>query len=281
MTNEEMMHRYYDGDDSMVEKLYCSNMDFIRSIAREAAEEYNCLLRDKAHPNELSGYTKTILQDLCSEGTLEFLLRIQSREYDEGRAKLTTYLYPHLKGKMSRWIEQNIGCLSLRKDEMEAIRKAQRMVRREGMSLDEAASELGISRIRAASLVGYNTHFASVQDLFPEDYEEDALERLMPGEILYSVERIVYRKICVELLKELFDALPKRDRDILSKCYGVYGTERLPLREIGMFHMMKESAVDKARKRALRKLRDAYSGSRLQVWRDAFSLLYYPKLPLK
>lgn len=40
--------------------------------------------------------------------------------------------------------------------------------------------------------------------------------------------------------------------------------------EIGMFHMMKESAVDKARKRALKKLRDAYPGSRLQVWRDAF-----------
>ncbi len=281
MTNEEMMRQYYDGDDSMVEKLYCGNMDFIRSIAKEAAEEYNCLQRDREHPNELSGYTKTLLQDLYSEGALEFLIRIQSREYDEGRAKLTTYLYPHLKGKMSRWLEQNIGCLSMSKDEMEAIRKAQRIVHREGMSLDEVADELGVSRLRAASLVGYNTHFASVQDLFPEDYEENALERLIPSGILYSVERIVYRKICGELLKELVDALPKMDRDILSKCYGVYGTERLPLREIGMFHMMKESAVDKARKRALKKLRDVYPGSRLQVWRDAFSLLYYPKLPLE
>lgn len=163
---------------------------------------------------------------------------------------------------------------------MEAIRKAQRMVHREGMSIDEVADELGVSRLRAASLVGYNTHFASVQDLFPEDYEENALERLIPSGILYSVERIVYRKICGELLKELVDALPKMDRDILSKCYGVYGEERL-LREIGMFHMMKESAVDKARKRALKKLRATYPGSRLQVWRDAFSLLYYPKLPLR
>ena len=51
-------------------------------------------------------------------------MRIQSREYDESRAVLTTYLYPHLKGRMTRWLEQNIGCMALSKDEMAAVRQA-------------------------------------------------------------------------------------------------------------------------------------------------------------
>ena len=47
---------------------------------------------------------------------MELLTRIQSREYDESRAVLTTYLYPHLKGRMTRWLEQNIGCMALSKN---------------------------------------------------------------------------------------------------------------------------------------------------------------------
>ena len=39
------------------------------------------------------------------------------------------------------------------------------------------------------------------------------------------------------------------------------------MKEIGMYHMMKESAVEKAKNRAVEKLREAYPGSRLQVWR--------------
>ena len=58
---------------------------------------------------------------------LEFLTRVQSREYDESRAVLATYLYPHLKGRMTRWLEQHIGILSLSKHEMDAVRQAQRL----------------------------------------------------------------------------------------------------------------------------------------------------------
>ena len=72
-------------------------------------------------------HAKTILDDLCGEGALEFLTRIQSREYDENRAVLTTYLYPHLKGRMTRWLEQNLGCMALSKDEMAAVRQVQRL----------------------------------------------------------------------------------------------------------------------------------------------------------
>jgi len=51
------------------------------------------------------------------------------------------------------------------------------------------------------------------------------------------------------------------------------------LKEIGMYHMMKESAVEKAKRRAVKKLREAYPGSRLQVWRAVHRMMRRPIPP--
>ena len=267
MSNEQLIRQYYDGDEAALEKLYHKNIGLIRGIAKETAEAFNCLTTDQHHPNQFSAYTKTILDDLCGEGTLEFLARIQSREYDQNCAALTTYLYPHLKGRMTRWLEQNIGCVALSKDEMAAVRQAQRLYHVAWKDTGEIAEELGVPEARVSRYVRYNTHFLGVHDLVSEGYDGDPYERLMPGMLSVSAERAVYRKVCIELLRELFDTLPKKDRDILGKAYGVFGYPEMTLKEIGMYHMMKESAVEKAKNRAVEKLREAYPGSRLQVWR--------------
>ena len=279
MTNEELVRQYYDGDETALEKLYHKNIGLIRGIAKEAAADFNCLTVDKHHPNRFSAYTKTVLDDLCGEGTLELLTRIQSKEYDESRAVLTTYLYPHLKGRMARWLEQNIGCMALSKDEMAAVRQAQRLYHVAWKDTGEIAEELGISEARVSRYVRYNTHFLGVHDLVPEGYDGDPYERLIPGMLSVSAERAVYRKVCIELLRELFDTLPKKDRDILGKSYGVFGYPEATLKEIGMYHMMKESAVEKAKIRAIEKLRESYPSSRLQVWRAVHRMLRRP-IPL-
>lgn len=279
MTNEQLIRQYYNGDEAALEKLYHKNIGLIRGIAKETAEAFNCLTTDSHHPNQFSAYTKTILDDLCGEGALELLTRIQSKEYDESRAVLTTYLYPHLKGRMTRWLEQNIGCMALSKDEMAGVRQAQQLYYIAWKDSDEIAEELNVSAARANRYVRYNTHFLGVHDLVPKDYEGDPYEWLMPGLLSVSAEQAVYRKICIELLRELFDTLPKKDRDILGKTCGVFGYPEATLKEIGMYHMMKESAVEKAKSRAVEKLREAYPGSRLQVWRTVHRMLRRPVPP--
>ena len=279
MTNEELVRRYYDGDEAALEKLYHKNLGLIRSIAKEAAADFNCLTVDEHHPNQFSAYTKTVLDDLCGEGALEFLTRIKSREYDESRAALSTYLYPHLKGRMTRWLEQNIGCMALSKDEMAAVRQAQRLYYAEWKNIDEIAEKLNISAARTNRYVRYNTHFLGVHDLVLKDYDGDPYERLIPGLLTASAEQVVYRRICIELLRELFNALPKKDRDILGKAYGVFGYPEATLKEIGMYHMMKESAVEKAKNRAVEKLKAAYPDSNLQVWRTVHRMLRRPVPP--
>ena len=279
MTNEELLHHYYDGDETALEKLYHKNLGLIRSIAKEAAAEFNCLAVDKHHPSQFSAYTKTVLDDLCGEGAMELLTRIQSREYDESRAALSTYLYPHLKGRMTRWLEQNIGCMALSKDEMAGVRQAQRLYYIAWKDTGEIAEELNISTARANRYVRYNTHFLGVHDLVPKDYDGDSYEWLIPRLLSASADQIVYRKVCIELLRELFNALPKKDRDILGKSYGVFGYRETTLKEIGMYHMMKESAVEKAKNRAVEKLKAAYPGSRLQVWKAVYRMMRRPIPP--
>ena len=278
---EELVRRYYGGDERALEELYRRNLGLIRRIARETAREFNCLHMDRERPGELSGYTKTILEDLCGEGALEFLTRVQSREYDESRAVLATYLYPHLKGRMTRWLEQHIGNLSLSKHEMDAVRQAQRLYHSGQFSIEEIAEKMDVLLEQAVKHIRYNTHFVGVNDLIPGSYDGDPFDRLMPGNLSVSAEQVVYRKVCIELLQELFDALPKKDRDILGKFYGVFGFEKTSLKEIGMYHMMKESAVEKAKERAVTKLKKAYPGSRLQIWRNVHRMIRRPILPAK
>ena len=279
MTNEELVRRYYDGDEAALDKLYRRNLGLIRSIAKEAAKEFNCLHMDSDRLEEFSSYTKTILDDLCGEGALEFLTRVQSREYDVSRAMLTTYLYPHLKGRMTRWLEQSVGNLALSKDDMAAVRQAQKLYHSDWLSVDEITEEMGITKAQVSRHIRYNTHFLGVHDLVPEDYDGDPFERLMPGKLSAPAEQIVYRKVCVELLREMFDVLPKKDRDILGKFFGIFGFEKTPLKEIGMYHMMKESAVEKAKDRAIKKLEKAYPGSKLQLWKAVHRLMRRPILP--
>ena len=194
---------------------------------------------------------------------------------------LATYLYPHLKGRMTRWLEQHIGNLSLSKHEMDAVRQAQRLYHSGQFSIEEIAEKMDVLLEQAVKHIRYNTHFVGVNDLIPGSYDGDPFERLIPGNLSVSAEQVVYRKVCIELLQELFDALPKKDRDILGKFYGVFGFEKTSLKEIGMYHMMKESAVEKAKERAVTKLKKAYPGSRLQIWRNVHRMIRRPILPAK
>lgn len=57
MTNEELVRRYYGGDERALEELYRRNLGLIRRIARETAREFNCLHMDRERPGELSGYS--------------------------------------------------------------------------------------------------------------------------------------------------------------------------------------------------------------------------------
>lgn len=263
MTNEELYQQIQAGDPGAFEQLYGQLENFIRAIALDAARKFGC--KDAA--------AVTLLEDLCAEGNLELWERLQASDYDGEAGKLTTWLYPFLRGRMYRYLETNLGVMALSKDEMARVRLAQRLYHTEDKSVEEIAAQMGISEGTAARLVGYNTHFLSVFDLRKEDEEGDPLEWLLSNRQGASAEQIVYRKVCLELLEPLFRSLSAKDRSILGHTFGIYGYERLSADELGLREMLSPDGVTKARKTALKHLRQRYQGSELQCWREAFRLV--------
>ena len=263
MTNEELYQKVRGGDADAFERLYGQLENFIRAIALDAARKFGC--KDAA--------TVTLLEDLCAEGSLELWDRLQAGGYDEEAGKLTTWLYPFLRGRMYRYLETNLGVMALSKNEMERVRLAQRLYYMEDKSVEEIAAQMGISETAAARLIGYNTHFLSVFDLRKEDEEGDPLERFLSNRQGASAEQIVCRKVCLELLEPLFRSLSAKDRSILGHTFGIYGYEKLSADELGLREMLSSDGVTKARKTALEHLRQRYHGSELHRWREMFRSL--------
>ena len=263
MTNEELYWRVQAGDASSFDQLYGQLENFIRAIALDAAKKFGCK----------DAVAVTLLEDLCAEGSLELWERIRTGGYDEEAGKVTTWLYPFLRGRMYRYLETNLGVMALSKDEMARVRLAQRLYHTEDKTVEEIAAQTGISETETARLIGYNTHFLSVFDLQKEDEEGDPLERLLSHRQGASAEQIVYREVCLELLEPLFQSLSAKDRSILGHTFGVYGYKKLSADELGLRELLSPDGVTKARKTALEHLHQRYPGSELQRWREVFRLV--------
>ena len=107
MTNEELLRKYYaEHDEDALAQLYEQNMDLLWSIARKSAKAFGCDGSD-------------VLDDLVSEGILAFSEVIYKGSYDEVKGKLTTYVYPFIKGAMYRWLEKNACTTALSYEELE------------------------------------------------------------------------------------------------------------------------------------------------------------------
>jgi DNA-directed RNA polymerase sigma subunit (sigma70/sigma32) len=90
-----------------------------------------------------------------------------------------------------------------------------------------------------------------------------------------SLEKLVNRKICIELLKEMFDSLSEKDKAILGHVFGVFGYEKKTLDEIAFEEMMKIDGVEKAKNAALKRLKKKYPNSKLHDWKDIYKAVMY------
>ena len=210
MTNEELYRQYLSGDTEAFERLYLQMQGFIASVAKDAAQSFGCS-------------DKETLDELCAEGALELCECLSTGEYDEARGKLTTYLHPFLRGKMYRYLEENIGATALPKDEMQRLKQAQRLHKEENLSPGEVAQTLGVSAEKAAQLIGCKTKSLSVSALSDTDPDDDPLAWLLLDQHALTLEQAVYRQVCTEELEQLFHTLSAKDRAILGHTYGVFG----------------------------------------------------------
>lgn len=265
-TNEELLEQYLSGDESAFEKLYLQIKDYIRDIAITVTKNFGSYKLDK-DSGKISNYTELTIEELQSIGTTELFYQLQHGNYDPEKAKLTTYITPFIKSAMYDFMSQNVGAFSISKHTMAKIRKIQRMYYTENKSPEDIAKELDIKLSNVNDYINYNTHSLSVHDLLPEDSEDDPYDYLLIEDLSMSVDRIVYHKICIELLHELFEELSAKDKFVLQHTYGLFGEKKYTLEEIGLRLTMRPDGVEKARHAAEKRLREKYQDSKLHLWR--------------
>lgn len=226
MTNEELLQRHMDGDASALEQLYEQNIGLIKRIVERCLIDFGYLPSDKKFSERAAPAAEYLRQELFSEGTLAFCEQICSGTYDPSRGKLTTYLYPRIRGALYRWLEK---------------------------------------------YQNKSTHTASISDLIPDIEIDEPIE--FADKQSLPVDRIVYQKICLELLQELFNGLSDKDKSILGHSFGVYGYKKYSLDELGLKEILTMDGVIKAREMALVRLQKLYIGSNLQLWREIHHIL--------
>lgn len=258
MTNEELMGRMAEGDESALLELCENNSGFIHGCALKIAKSFNCLGRGEN--------TKETLSELESVGMLAFVECVRGGRYDPAQGTLTAFVTPFIEAAMRRHMETSLGTLSLDPRSMALVRKAKRLRNVDGLSDTEIAEALSITESEVKKALVYSTHFHSIYDLTDADDGGDVYDHITDSEPNPMPEEIVFRMIRAECLKELFDGLTKKEQDIIRKSFGVFEYEKQPLRDIAMYHMMREDAVEKAKNRALEKMRCIYPGSRLRLW---------------
>lgn len=267
----------YVYEDTLLQRLYAQNVGLIHTIAKDAAIAFHGI-RYENDSYGYTDYTRLLLDDLLGEGALAMFQKIRERDYDEAKGKFSTYIYPHIKGALYRYLEQNTGNISLTKDQSEALRKAQALYA-EGYAVEDIAAELGIPKNITAELIRYNMQFLSFYDFVPEEQREEDGDcdpfafMTLTEDPTTPPDRIVYRKIQLELLRPLFDSLSAHDRYLLGHYYGAYGMEKKTLDDMGLDLMLTVDGVRKAIKVAMKNLRSAYKDSELKIWNDTYAMI--------
>ena len=254
MSDQELLDRIAQGDQTALTELCDSHAELIRKRAQWIARQYNCLR--PGNRGGWSDYTKETLSELESVGMLALIECARNGGYDSSKGAFGTYIVPFLEGSMRRHLEASMGTLSLDRDSMGLVRKAQMLYHRDGKEISEIADDLGVSLSEVARAVAYPTHFFSVYDLPIPEEGGDIFEYLQSHRLSASAGEIVLRAFTMECLREQFQRLSKREQDILGRSFGVFGYTKADLREIAIRNRLREDGVEKAKKQAMKKLRE-------------------------
>lgn len=257
MTNEELVLRYENGDKRALDELYLQLQPFIYFVVKDVMKSFSS--------NDLD-----LKEELFQVGAAELVELVNKRKYDVNKGGFTTYIKPYLRAAMIRHIEKFITPVSITHNDLLNIRKCQKL-HEEGKSDETIASELNISKRLVEKYLRFSFKTESIILRVQDEYGEEYIENPELFINALHTDNIVYRMICSELLKKLFDKLSLKERRIIGNYYGVYGYEKMSVGDIANFELITKDAVEKKKREAMEKLYYWYHHfSELKIFREAY-----------
>lgn len=260
MTNEELIQRFYDGDQAALDELYRCNTSYIRRLVKITVQNYEQYIS-----------AADDRKDLFQVASFEFVERIKKKEYDAEKGTLLTYITPYLKASMLNYMGRNSSLFPMSGKTFILIAKC-RALNKKWLSDEEIACRLGITPQLVRAYLNFSFYNSVIVN---GDTEEIGC---VSECTLAAKERhpddIVYRKWCRIYTRELFEQLSKREKYVIGSYYGVFGYNKMTAEGIGEMLTKTRDAVMKDIDTILLKLREMYyQDSNLYRWRRAHKLM--------
>lgn len=261
MTNEELIQRFYDGDQFALDELYRCNTSYIRRLVKITVQNYEQYIS-----------AADDRKDLFQVASFEFVERIKKKEYDSEKGTLLTYITPYLKASMLEYIGQNSSLFKMSGKTFRLISKCRALDKR-WLSDEEIAGRLGISPRQVRAYLRFSFYHSVIVNGDTEEIGFVSESTLCANE--QHPDDLVYWKWCKIYTRELFEQLSMRERYIIGSHYGIFGYKKMTDENIGKMLTKTRDAVMKDIEVILKKLREMYyANSNLYRWRKAHWLVW-------
>ena len=251
-TNEELVRRLQDGDDSAPELLLRQSSAYLTALAIR-------------YGRNLCGSSMT--EDLKQEGAIALLEAAKRFDSAFGN-RFLTYATPAIQTAMLDYAARNSLCLSIPTGRYHQLRRVQYLITEEeqvseAMLIPRIMEQLGVSQAVARSLLQEcQTLFQSV------DLGDQVFKVSGGGDPAKAYDRYMRR---ILLLQRMEEVLSSRELNLV-RCYlGVGQPEEqgMTFRELAIrLNYNGPSGVEKTYKSAIRKLKQNLHGGAYGVWLD-------------
>ncbi len=205
--------------------------------------------------------------DMVQEGNIGLMHAIQRFDYSRG-TRVSTYATWWIHQAIRRALDEQTGPVRLPVHKAEAIKRLLAMQRRLTLELGrepgfrELAEASGITEEETVELLQLAWEAVSLDTPVGEEGESClgdfvADKSLSPEEY---VEKIMLR----EMIREILEELPEREREVVNFRYGLFGGPPMTLEEIGEIYSLSRERIRQIEAQSLRKLRSPKRAKKLE-----------------
>ena len=238
----ELAKRIEKGDQEARDKLICSNLRLVISIAKKYQR------------------TRSLsFLDLIQEGNLGLIKAVERYEYDKG-FRFSTYATWWIKQAITRGIDDQDRVIRIPVHMGGIVRKVMKAVQDKVQEKDERpdnkeiAKELGISESTVKSALRIAAHPISLETPIGEDgnsYLGDFIEAT--GNVSPE-EKAIENSLQMEINKQL-QTLNEREQTIIEMRFGLNDLPQHTLEQVGNYFGLTRERIRQIEAKALRKLR--------------------------
>ena len=228
-----MIRQAHDGNTGVEERLIEQNIGLVHSIAKRFV------------------YSGIDYEDLVQIGSLGLLKAIRNFDVDRG-VMLSTYAVPMIIGEIRKYLRDD-GAVKVSRTIREQYIRLRRMSQQiqlqteQDPTVSELAQACGLSEEEVVLALDAGASPVSLDETVNEDGDVARSELVCAPEHLSSVERIA--------LKDVINALPPKDRALITLRYFCEKTQQQTALQLGMTQVQ----VSRREKKILEKLRTGLS----------------------